>query len=318
MRAKDITSTEVAALFGLSPYLTKFELWHRKKENITADFQANERTLWGNRLEEAIAKASADEKGWIIRKAPEYVSAPQLRMGSSFDYIIQEEDESSEEYKQREEVKESIIMFSRYVVPKIDKEILEIKNVDSLVFKDGWLVDDDGDIEAPPHIELQIQQQMLLKPEIKQTRIRALVGGNRMVEIIRPPNKEIQEMIVFEVAQFWKSIFDNEPPAADFALDSEALRKLYGYAEPGKVLDATGDMQIKALVVEHQEAQAEFKAAESRKEAAKNELLTLIGNAEKVVLDGYSISAGVTGETFVEGYLRKSFRGMRIYTKKAK
>ena len=29
-RAKDVTSTEVSALFGLSPYMTEFELWHRK------------------------------------------------------------------------------------------------------------------------------------------------------------------------------------------------------------------------------------------------------------------------------------------------
>ena len=302
MRENNLNSTEISALFGLNPYTTEFELWHRKKNNITVEFSTNERTLWGNRLEQAIAKASADEKGWIIRHAPEYVSAPELRLGSSYDYIIQE-------------IKhDDIGMFKS--VPILDVEILEIKNVDSMVFKDGWLVDEDGGIEAPPHIELQIQQQMLLKPMIQRTRIRALVGGNRMVEIVRERNPEICEMIINKSRKFWKSIDDNIPPSPDFSHDEDTLRKLYGYAEPGKVLVADEYGRITDLADLYCQASAMAKSYEEQKKAYKNELMTLIGDAEKVVGRGFSITAGVTAPTEIAAHTRAGFRQFRIYQKK--
>ena len=38
-RTHDLTSTEIAALFGCSPYLTKFELWHRKHDGADVAFE---------------------------------------------------------------------------------------------------------------------------------------------------------------------------------------------------------------------------------------------------------------------------------------
>ena len=55
-RQQDVTSTESAALFGMSPYTTHFELWHRKHSNTAPEFKSNERMKWGNRLEAAIAR----------------------------------------------------------------------------------------------------------------------------------------------------------------------------------------------------------------------------------------------------------------------
>src|SRR5690606_13844867 len=68
-RASVVGSSEVAALFDASPYLTRFELWHRKKGNIaTPEFDAvaddgtpdNERIWWGVRLEKAILDAACE------------------------------------------------------------------------------------------------------------------------------------------------------------------------------------------------------------------------------------------------------------------
>ena len=36
-RTEDITSTEVSALFGISPYTTAFELWHRKHDGFEVE-----------------------------------------------------------------------------------------------------------------------------------------------------------------------------------------------------------------------------------------------------------------------------------------
>lgn len=46
-RAKDITSTEIAALYGLSPYITEFELFHNKRDGVRTQITENERMTWG-------------------------------------------------------------------------------------------------------------------------------------------------------------------------------------------------------------------------------------------------------------------------------
>lgn len=300
MRSRHITSTEVSALFGLNPYFTKFELWHRKKENITVEFEANERTLWGNRLETAIAEGSAAEDGTKIRKADEYVFCEDLRIGSSFDFMIVDE------------IKDE----GGAIIDLVDKSIMEIKNVDSLVFKEGWAIDDDGNIEAPTHIEIQVQQQMILKPHVKNTQINALVGGNRRVKITREPNPEMQQMIKDAVAEFWKSIDENNPPAPDFMADLDTLKKLYETAEPGKVINA--DERVTDLAKEYDGLGKTIKSYQSIRDGVKAELLTLIGDAEKVLGEGFSISAGTRGPSYIEAHTRAGFRDMRVFMKKGK
>ena len=122
MRKLDVTSTESACLFGESPYMTHFDLWHRKRTGVVPEFKANERVLWGQRLESAIAYGIAEEQGWDVKPMKEYFRNPDLRMGSSFDFVITNLGEPVH---------------------------LEIKNVDYLAFRDGWLEHDDGSIEAP-------------------------------------------------------------------------------------------------------------------------------------------------------------------------
>ena len=124
MRKQDVTSTESAALFGMSPYLTHFDLWHRKHSGNVPEFKTNERMKWGNRLESAIAHGIAEEQGWKVSPMKEYMRLPTSRIGSSFDFVITSLGEPVH---------------------------LEIKNVDYLAFRDGWIEHDDGTIDSVSH-----------------------------------------------------------------------------------------------------------------------------------------------------------------------
>src|ERR1700690_947728 len=130
LRSKVITSTEVAALFGISPWMTLFELWHRKKNQTIVQIEPNTRMVWGNRLESAIANGVAEDYKLTIRPMKEFIQIPSWRLGASFDYAIDPDGG------------------------------MEVKNVDGLAYKDGWLIQGDM-IEAPPHIEIQGQTQFL-------------------------------------------------------------------------------------------------------------------------------------------------------------
>jgi putative phage-type endonuclease len=285
LRMHDVTSTEVAALFNISPYATEFELWYRKKAETVVELDGNERMRWGERLQDAIANGIAEDYGWDIRHMSEYMRIPELRMGASFDYAIG------------------------------DDGLLEVKNVDALVFRDGWLVEGD-DLEAPPHIELQIQHQLAVSGR-KYARIGALIGGNRVALIHRDADTQIIETIKMRVKAFWESIEANKPPHPDYVRDCEFISKLYNYAEPGKILDARDDAYIARMCANYREASEAAKKADERKQAIKAELLTRIGSAEKVLGEDYSITASLVGPAHVE-YEREGYRLFKINWRKQK
>lgn len=286
LKAKDITSTEISALFGVSPYCTEFELWHRKKDGSIVEIEDNDFMKWGRRLQDSIATGIAEDNGWNIRKMDEYMRIPELRLGSSFDFSI-EPLSNPEEFG-----------------------ILEIKNVFGLKFKDEWLEDEAGNFEAPLHIELQVQHQLMVSGRAF-CYIAALVGGNKVVLIKRLPDQNVISAIKSKVCKFWESIDGNNPPQPNFEKDSEFISKLYGFAEPNKLFDARNDSKIETLAAEHKELVEKIKTAEARKDAIKAEILTMIGDAEKVTANGFSISAGVVGPAKIE-YERAGYRTFRI------
>lgn len=287
LRTKDITSTEVAALFGASPYTTRYELWHRKRDGKVVSFEANERMKWGTRLQSAIAHGIAEDQGWKVREMKEYIRLPEARTGSSFDY--------------------------EYETAAGNKGILEVKNVDSLAYRDGWLVEGNH-VEAPPHIEFQAQHQLLTSGHA-ESHIGALIGGNTVSLLRRVPDLKVFAAIKAKIAEFWKSVDEGIEPAPDFHRDAEFIISQFGFSEPGKIIQA--DETLIPLAEQYMAAGRDEKRAKEEKEALKAQMLTMIGDAEKVVSVGFSISAGMIGPKHVE-YDAEGYRNFRITPKKAK
>lgn len=291
LRTQDITSTEVAALFGLSPYMTAFELWHRKKNKELVDpFEGNKFTKWGNRLEAVIAEGIAEDENWSIRKMDEYIRDTELRMGASFDYA--------------------------YGFHGEERGILEIKNVFGMIFQDQWITEDKR-VEAPPHIELQVQAQLSLsgKPE---AHIGALISGNKIELMKRKPDLEIIAEIKKRIKDFWQSIDENKEPTPNFVKDAEFIAKLYMYAEPNKIKDARDDKEIIDLAQKYKAASAVEKGANSLKKSLKSQLLMLIDESEKCIGEDFTISAGMIAPTDIESYTKKGYRNFRIFWRKKK
>jgi len=312
-RKKDITSTEISALFGISPYMTKFELWHRKKNNIEVDFEMNDRVQWGMRLQDAIAAGVAEDNHWQIKRMDEYIRIPELRIGASFDFSIEQNAPTPIP------VNFNLEPGKVYYAPPFDGTVgvglLEIKNVDSLIAKNKWIIDGDN-VEAPPHIEIQAQHQMLVSGR-SFCYIAALVGGNRVILIKREPDQDIFEAIKKEVALFWKSIDENKAPEPDFTKDAKVISKLHQFSEPGSIYNAEGDNEIFTLAKRYKELGTAIKSCDDEREGIKSQILMKIGDAEKVLGDGFSISASTVGPAHVE-YERQGYRGFRIFWRKEK
>lgn len=142
------------------------------------------------------------------------------------------------------------------------------------------------------------------------------VGGNdlRLFEFDRRP--ATIQIIESKVREFWQSIRDGVEPKADFAKDAGSVSALYASAAEGKVIDLSTSNRAPELIANYQQATADEKDAETRKKAAKSELLTLIEDAEIALCGLAKISAKMIKGSHIE-YDRKPYRDFRVNERKA-
>ena len=299
-RAKDVTSTEVSALFGLSPYLTEFELFHQKRDAVVVKIEPNERMKWGNRLESAIAQGAAEDMGWNIAKLNVYMRDQAARIGSSFDF----------------EIKSSAN----------GPGILEVKNVDWVQYQKNWIDDGNGNIEAPEHIELQVQHQMEISG-FEWCAIVALVGGNEQKIVLRNRDRDIGKSIREKTGEFWNRVLQNQPPSADYTRDAEfIIKQLRRDAVEGLVAEA--DAELEDMIKQFEFVRKEASDLEKIKDQRRAEILERIGQASKVITSFGSLSTGqVKGRsgTLITPQMvgtvigaTEGYRSFRFYPKKEK
>jgi putative phage-type endonuclease len=279
LRKENLNSTEVPALYGISPYKTHFEMWHMKKGNLVDLFKETNRTRNGQRFQQVIAEAIVEQyyPGGELIPFDEYVTIEGLRLGSSFDYVV---------------------------FHNGTKRILEIKKVDRLEYKRKWTNE-----EGPPHIEMQLQHQMGVA-NIADGTIGVMVGDDfKIVE--RKLQEPIFADILDKAAKFWKSIDDNTPPDETWPDDASIVAKLYSFAEADKVITSTED--IDNAVAAYKLYSEQIAALEGMRAVEKAKILKAIGDAEKVIGNTYKISAGLIGPVEVKAHTKKQYRNFKIF-----
>lgn len=292
LRGKYVSSTESSALFGLSKYLTAYELAVTKRDGLGQEDQ-NERSKWGIALQFAIAQACAHEQQIKVRRMSAYADGGD-QLGASFDYEIVGAVGDSE-----------ICALYRQHGPGV----LEVKNVDGFIYRNEWTED-----EAPAHIEIQVQHQ-LEACERAWALLAVLIGGNRLRVLIRMRDLEVGAAIRAKVREFWRNLAAGVLPPVTLPEDAAIIAQVYGHAEPGSVLQAADDARILEYCAQYAAAMQAESGAKKAKESARAQLLQLIGTAEKVLAGEYTISAGVIGECVIDAYTRKSYRNFRITQK---
>lgn len=299
-RVKDVTSTEVSALYGLSPYLSEFELFHQKRDKQIVRIEPNERMKWGNRLEAAIAQGAAEEQGWDIEPMKVYMRDVEARIGSSFDFRIKSSSDGP--------------------------GILEIKNVDGIQYARNWIDDGQGNIEAPEHIELQVQHQMEVA-DINWCAIVALVGGNTQKVVFRNRDRAIGQDIRQRVSDFWARIDAGRAPSPDYTMDADfIIKQLRGSAQEGLIAEADQDLQD--MIKQYVFASKEAKDMDAVAKQYKAQILERIGEASKIITPFGTVLCGMTKPSegtlvtpdMVGTYIgaRAGFRNFRYTAKKEK
>jgi predicted phage-related endonuclease len=256
LRSKVVGSSEIAALFDASQYLTKFELWHRKKGTLAADFQDDERKFWGRKLEPAIAAGIAEQRGWKLIKPEGYYPHPTIGgMGCTPDFFCLD--------------------------PKRGLGVLEVKNVDYLQFRQHWTGS-----EPPLAYILQLQDQLACTG-LQWGCIGALVAGNAPEVFVYDRHEQAIARIEEAVTAFWKSIEDGvEPPVV--SKDYEIMRELYPRAARSEI-DLSADNELPSLCADALMAQQQRIAAEKREKQIKTEIMNRLKDAEAARCSGFFI-----------------------------
>lgn len=87
-RTARIGGSEIAAILGLSPWESRFSLWHRKA-GLAGDIDENPQMSWGKRLEAPIAQAFGEEHlGWHIERAGTYIHPDRTWQVANPDRLI--------------------------------------------------------------------------------------------------------------------------------------------------------------------------------------------------------------------------------------
>ncbi len=243
-RKPDITSTDTAALFGLSPYKTKFELYHKHATGIVLDFKENDRMRKGTALEAGIAELASEQEGWTdLAPFKDYMRLPELRIGSSFDFIA---------------------------THKGKRILVEIKLVDPFRYRDMWI-----DNQAPDHIEIQAAHEMMVA-DIDQIAIVAWTGGYDCNVIYRDRDPEMEAAMLATIAQFWQDVTDKNEPDPDFAKDEATIAALFRSmrAQP----EDMSESGIDDLVTQFELANMQKLEFEKRAKELKTELHFRLGD----------------------------------------
>lgn len=283
LRSQHVGASEVAALFDTSPYSTHFTLWHEKAGKIAVPEFDSERVRWGNRMEPVIAQGLAEDYDLKIRKVHRYLKHPRIKgMGASLDYEILGRPEGP--------------------------GCLEIKNLSIEAWGKNWLKNEDKSVEAPLHIELQLQHQMAVSGW-KWGALGFLVGGNKGELVVRQRHEPTIQKIEQSVSEFWESIQVGQAPNINSAEDIATVIEMFSGA---KTVAFETDA-FKWLVETYKKLTATAKDANEQLDHAKAMVIHFLHENNAEIGTGFGYKASYKKQTRAAFQVAASeFRVLRV------
>ena len=281
-RSQGISGTEVSALFGMNPYITKLGLYLRKK-GLTPEVQPTERMRLGKKLEPVVVDLFEEETGLEVEWKDKLMEHPKepLIIGSP-DGVIHE------------------------APPGFEAKTAGIDRAHD------W--GDAGTDMVPRNYIFQVQHYMLLtgRPEWW---LAALIGGNDFRTFNIKADTELQALMLDEVRKFWHDHIQRDvAPEMDYS-DEATKYLLSKYPSPTDGFrEATEDEG--ELILGILQTRKELAFLDQRKETLQNSLKNKIGFARGLTSQYGKVSWTEVPATTVQAFERKATRRMTISGKR--
>lgn len=175
-RKKGIGGSDIAAILGLSPWRTPYQVWLEKRGEAEG-WEGSPQSDWGTRQEPVIRKWYSDTTGRTVRVPRRLLHHPKHK------FMIASLDGYTD-----------------------DRRVVEIKT--SKMIK-GW--GEPGTSEIPDHYAVQCHHYMIVTGyEVTDVPV-SIAGGSPVIYEV-PAEKEIAEMIIDACANFWQRVKSGTPP----------------------------------------------------------------------------------------------------------
>lgn len=270
LRRQGIGGSDAAAIVGMHPYKSAFQVYLEKTEMADEDIDS-EAAYWGRKLEPFVAERFCEHTGLGVERFPFLIAS------------------TARPWQQAN--------LDRIVYPAQDTpaapRVLEIKTVNP--WDERWGHGDDID-EVPAHPAMQVLHYLDVTG-FDAAYVAVLIGGQRYRQFLIERDDELIAHLRKLTAAFWQQVIDRVPPIPS-ALDTELLQHLYDVS-PGKVveLDAHAD-HVAQLCRTRWSAKAEAEEALRTAEDADNQLRALLADAEIGTVGGQPVVTWKANGTF--------------------
>ncbi len=277
-RKRGIGGSDIAAVLGLSPYATPFDIWQNKLDLAEKpDLSDNEYVHFGNILEDVVADEFSRRTGLKPRRRNQMLAHKE----------------------------------HPFLLANIDREItgkpfgvkcgLECKTADVRAAKphlwgEGALIEWDGDTPVIVHHDDQVPDWYYLQcahymavTDADLWFLAVLIGGNQFRYYTIKRDLELEQSLIAKASRFWHDhVLAQVPPPPANVVDLETLYSV----DNGQAIEATPE--ILDVWAEIKELQAQQKAIEARMDGQtvgktkvgglKNRLRMFIGENAEVLL----------------------------------
>jgi len=212
-RKKHLGSSDMAAVVGVSPYKTGYDVWLEKTEKVEPD-DPSKAAKAGRILEHAVLAYAESKLGAMTRN--QYRSMPSAHLGANVDAIL---DQTAEPVEGK--------------TSGLHGAMLE-----------GWQAE--GTDGVPDSVIIQAHVHMLCVRDWltrrhpqrmlpTQTHVPALLGGRGFQMFHVPYNEKIANAVVAEAVTFWEQYVEKDIPPGDSIGTPEVLKRVR--RTPNKVTD---------------------------------------------------------------------------------
>lgn len=242
-RRKGVGGSDIAAILGLSPFKTAYRVYQEKRKEVE-DWQGNDATDWGKRLEPAIRQWYSDETGRSVR-LPD-----KIMYNSKYPFMLANLDGFTD-----------------------DKRVVEIKTARS-----GKDWGEPGTSAIPDYYTLQVQHYMVVTGfEVTDVPVSIAGGSPELYEV--PADKELQGMIIDAEAEFWQRVVEGRPPEPISYQD--AVQRFGKSAAEGTVLASN---EATNAVNELRAVRQKISGLEAAEEEIKGNLICALGDAGDILV----------------------------------
>jgi putative phage-type endonuclease len=276
LRTHGIGGSDAGTVCGVNKYNSPYALWAEKTGIVKREFEGNDATRWGHRLERIIAEAYAEDYNQAVVSWPVILTSMEPGyefMFANLDFLVVDPSEQFPAGK--------VTDWKQEEWPDGVRSILEVKTSGIASPGTGHLWAGDA---VPESYQLQTTHYGFITG-IKSIVFAALLPPRGL--ITREPiwDEEMAQNLAIVEANFWNMVETLTPPEVDGSEATEsAQQKLYPRHVVGKSFE--GGSNLSELWAEFSEAKRTAEEADKNRKALRARILQLVGDAEVGTVNG--------------------------------